>query len=130
MNEINEIVVGDDFKEIASHFKNAYVYARGDFASLLMVENPQGYAIVINRIHGYYQASAEIKANRETGSGVGLTLGINFTDACELPVLIQIVSCYNGELSRAIYSEKEAATVKFLTIEEAANGILKYTKLV
>lgn len=122
--------IGADYVEIASHFKSAYVNARDK--SLLLVENPNGYAVVINRARGFrtgeYQASVEIKPNTRTGSSVGITTGE--WDSLNLEALLKLCKEYNGGLRQDIYNADDRATVQFLTIEQAVNqmdNILGYT---
>lgn len=113
-----------DYAEISAQFPKAYI---NNDSSLLLVENEQGFAIVINRKHGGYQAIAEIEPNIKTGSAVGLTG--DYWDCVSLESVVRIAKDYNGGTPRHIYSESDILTIKFQSVEQhlkRLNGLLGY----
>ncbi len=116
-----------EFETIAKTCPKAYLSANG---SLLLVENANGIAIVVNKDRQYgFQLHAEIKPNTRTGSSVGLT-GDNYSGVT-LEEAIGIIENYKGSLPN-FYSNEERKTIEFQTAEQhlaRLQGMLGYEKI-
>lgn len=122
------IEIQEDYRQLARAFPEAYIDRSG---KLLLIENHNRFAIVVNRSWGGYQAHAEIEPNTRTGSSVGLTG--DYWDSVDLNKLRHIIANYSGGLPSNVYSEADLATIRFRSIKQAVEShgnILGYTKIV